>query len=276
VQNGNYDDGNWLVTLPFTFPFYGVSQNSLYITTNGLLSFDATTAYNSIEIPNNATPNNIIAPLWNDFEYDADARILYGGDATSGFTVTYWHLPCPAHNEYYISMQTTLFPDGKIIICYNRDESTRTLGTSYGYSYGSSIGIENYIGTLGVQYQYGISPSVVLGGPIFDPENGNLALAFGLNQNDLDWPAAVLASPQNIVISMTASGAELTWDAVDGAYSYYVYACGTPNGVFVPLACVTSTTYTHASSAEKCFYMVTASSDVPTRGAEPSEKQTAE
>ena len=265
VDSGNYDDGYWMVTLPFAFPFYGVNKSSLYITTNGLLAFDATTAFNNTVIPDAGTPNNYIAPLWDNFEYDGDAQIFYGGNAVTGFTITYWHLRSYYYNEQYVTMQATLFPDGKIIVCYRMDESNHCPGSSQCYHYGNTIGIENADGTLGIQYRYGFYLYLWTGGPFFSQDNGNLALAFGPDQNNLDWPPESLDAPLNITIDVTGAEAHISWDAVIGACSYNVYSCGTADGTFTLLDVTTSTSYTDASLAAKGFYQVTASTQMPAR-----------
>ena len=260
-DNNSADDGNWVVELPFDFPFYGVDQDTIYVTTNGQICFTNTWAYLNKLIPTVDAPQDFIAVLWDDFKYYGDAQIFVGGDANS-FTVTYWHFPTLSSLDYYITMQTTIFPDGKIIICYNRDESGTNPSNYTGYDYDCSIGIENGDGTLGVQYRGNATTSIEcmndwVGGPIFDPVNGNLALAFGTNQNDLDWPQGGPDAPANLTIDANGTDAVLSWDAVAGAISYKIYFCETPDGTFTLLDTVSSTSYTHTGLSGKYFYYVT-------------------
>ena len=270
-DNNTADDGNWVVELPFDFPFFGVDQDTVYVTTNGQLGFTNAWPYLNKLIPDVTEPNDFIAVLWDDFKYYGDdAQIFVGGDASS-FTVTYWHFPTLTSLNYYITLQATLFPNGKIIICYNYDESSTCLVDHSGYDYDCSIGIENSDGTIGVQYHGSDVTSAEclnswVGGPMFDPINGNLALAFGTNQNDLDWPVSGPDAPANLTINANGTDAVLTWEAVPGAASYRIFFCETPDGTFTLLDSTPLTTYTHEGLSNKYFYYVTAQTfSTPTR-----------
>ncbi len=262
-ENGSVDDGNWLVDLPFSFPLYGADKNSMYVTTNGILMFTQSSPYSNAFIPNTSTPNEFIAIVWDDFQCysTSDVHIYYGGDENS-FTVTYWHLPRRNAADYYMTMQATLFPDGKIIMCYNADESTTMPWYYSGYTYSSTIGIENADGTVGVQYRAGFASSTSamsewVGGPIFDPINGDLALCFGTDMNDLNWPTGGLDAPTNVVITIDGNNANLTWEAVAGATEYEIYSSDTPNGTysFVTVALDTTASVEIIDGA-KFFYVV--------------------
>ena len=266
LNSGTNDDGNWLVTLPFSFPFYGDDKSNLYITTNGLLAFSSNVHYSNNVIPNTDYPNIFIAVMWDDMQYADDAQVFAGGDENS-FTITYWHLPTHTSTDYYITAQATLFPDGKIIVCYNRDESVSEPNYYNGYDYDSTMGIENSDGTLGIQYRAGTSSSIAgmstwVGGPIFDPVNGDLAVAYSLDENDLDWPAGAPDKPANVSVDVDGSSVILSWDAVDGAAGYVIYGSAAPCGTFNLIDTTSTITISLTNTPETFYYFVTATDSV--------------
>src|ERR1700741_2272226 len=62
------DDGSTTpIALPFNFCFYGVNYNSVYINSNGNITFvSGQTSFSSTGFPNNT--DVMIAPLWADFD----------------------------------------------------------------------------------------------------------------------------------------------------------------------------------------------------------------
>ena len=80
------------------FPFFGTTYNSLYIGSNGLVTFGSppsTTSYGTASFPSTADPDNLITGAWMNLDLShgllySDSHLYYGGDA-SRFVVTYWH-----------------------------------------------------------------------------------------------------------------------------------------------------------------------------------------
>jgi hypothetical protein len=65
----NGDDVLWgPFSLPFPFPFYGQDLSSLYISSNGFVSFApfAAESYDNVALPSVDAPPLMIAPLWDD------------------------------------------------------------------------------------------------------------------------------------------------------------------------------------------------------------------
>ncbi len=80
------DSSNAVITLPFTFKYWGVDQTQIWYNTNGLVGFGATTSTlaSKLRAPNDATPNNILYALWGDLNVDsANASTSYGTNGTS-------------------------------------------------------------------------------------------------------------------------------------------------------------------------------------------------
>jgi hypothetical protein len=110
------------VELPFTFRFYENTYDSVYICTNGYVSFGTGyTAYSNTSIPSSATPNNAIYVHWDDMD------------------------PISAGHVYY---KTLSGPDRFAIIWKDVPH--------YGRS--ATVGLENSTGSTGLQYEFDWHP----------------------------------------------------------------------------------------------------------------------
>ena len=140
------DDEAVDVTLPLNFSFYGETQNSVKISSNGYLTFgnDGTSYYN-YAIPRSYGVNNFIAPFWDDLNPNSGGSIYYYHDAVEDrFIVQYQDVP-RYEVEGSLTFQTILHADGSIVFQYEDLNATVDSAT---------IGIENADGTKGVEVAY--------------------------------------------------------------------------------------------------------------------------
>ncbi|MEI6222669.1 MAG: LamG-like jellyroll fold domain-containing protein, partial [bacterium] len=156
------DDDSIEVVLPFTFTFAGVERSSVFISSNGFLSFsaDGANSLNNIAIPNPTPPNEFIAALWYDLLPPAGGTIRYmvTNDSPRKFVVEWNNIPD-------IDEQSTQTFEIAL------EESTNSIQIQYQtvdpvIANASVAGVEYNSGTEGMQY-----PRVV---------NNGLALAFQL------------------------------------------------------------------------------------------------
>lgn len=67
VNGPNGDDAQSLVSIPFTFNYFGTGYNSVRICTNGFINFGASsTAYSAATVPSADAPAGMIALFWHD------------------------------------------------------------------------------------------------------------------------------------------------------------------------------------------------------------------
>jgi uncharacterized repeat protein (TIGR01451 family) len=138
--------------LGFSFFYYGRVYTTTYLGTNGYMSFEGpVTAYINRNLPNSKTPNNFIAPFWDDLQVcpnQAKQAIYFkqGGSAPSRYFATEWagvsHLSAPTNP---ITFETVLYENGEILFQYQSLTGTLT---------SASVGIENYAGLRGLQYEF--------------------------------------------------------------------------------------------------------------------------
>lgn len=163
-KNGSvkdWDDRYFVVPLPFPFNFYGQNYDTVYASTNGILTFGtSTTALSNRSIPSTSLPNNFIAPFWDDLRfYENDSARL---DTVSGVTsdgVRYFVIEYENVAHYGCAGEVTdfeviLYENGDILIQYG------TLTDSSDYTHGESatVGIEGPNGETGLQYIYNGDP----------------------------------------------------------------------------------------------------------------------
>ncbi len=138
--------------LGFSFFFYGRIYTTTYLVTNGYLALGGPdNAYSNRNIPNPDVPNTFIAPFWDDLQVcpnQANQAIYFkqGGSAPNRYFAVEWagvsHLGAPTKP---ITFETVLYENGKILFQYR--SLTGTLDSA-------SVGIENYEGLRGLQYEF--------------------------------------------------------------------------------------------------------------------------
>ncbi|MDD5259987.1 MAG: T9SS type A sorting domain-containing protein [bacterium] len=137
----NKDDESKIFMLPFTFKFYGINYNQIYVCSNGFLSFVSNSRVHvPVTIPNTAPPNALLAAYWRDLNpKKSGSSITYSSSATR-FVVT-WSVYNYANSNKQ-TFQVILYNTGEII--YQYQSITKDLTTV--------IGVENQAGTAGKSY----------------------------------------------------------------------------------------------------------------------------
>ncbi|PAP79805.1 hypothetical protein B1759_11585, partial [Rubrivirga sp. SAORIC476] len=138
------DEGYDEVTLPFSFPFYGDAKTSVRIFSNGFLTFStfAANSFTNQAIPASGTPNDLIAPFWDDLDQSAGGSVHYGTLTDGRFAVQYTGVPRYADTGSSLTFQVILAPDGTIEYQYG----TMTAATLSS----ASVGIEDAAGSVGL------------------------------------------------------------------------------------------------------------------------------
>lgn len=146
------DDNAMSVSPGFDFPFYGYKYSQLFFSTNGLITFDqsACCVWGGVAIPNPASPNNYIAPFWEDLLVGSPFNtggIFYetGGVAPNRFIVIEWRDVKTFGGSDPFSFEVILHENGDIVFLFQ----------SLPLNYFSTVGIENKFGNDGLAYQTG-------------------------------------------------------------------------------------------------------------------------
>jgi hypothetical protein len=136
----------------FDFPFYENSYSELYIGSNGLITFgDGSPAYNNVGIPSSASPDNFIAPWWDDLNPSAGGYVYYYDDGDNQrFIVSFEGIPRYGAGGS-LTFQAVLYPDGQIDLNYETMEKGSPGSAMLALA---TIGIENSDGSDGLEVVY--------------------------------------------------------------------------------------------------------------------------
>jgi hypothetical protein len=159
---GTGDDSVFTTTTPFAISFYGTSYasgSSFYAGTNGMVGFSSAnmTTLSPQNLPNTATPNNLMAVYWEDMiGFTGDHLYSYtsGSSPDRVWTLSYdpWHVYYVTGNP--VQFQVQIYEndgsfDNMIMLQY---KDTTSGQDNYGAA--AAAGIENSGGTQGHAYCY--------------------------------------------------------------------------------------------------------------------------
>jgi hypothetical protein len=151
------DDNNiGPIAIGFDFPFYQNTYNSLYIGSNGGLTFNSGYPGSSnSDIPSTGTPNDMIAMWWDDLDPPHQGNVYYYYDVAnhrfivSYVNIAYYYTTTPGYTGTS-TFQALLYDDGRMIFQYG----TMDPGLHPSGLQSASIGIENSDGTVGLKVVY--------------------------------------------------------------------------------------------------------------------------
>ncbi|WP_191841428.1 S8 family serine peptidase [Catellatospora chokoriensis] len=142
------DDATAAVTLPFAFRHYGVDYTSVYVSTNGLLTFGGPYAgkpyYDSV--PDAAAPNAALFAYFDDLVIDASSSVRTGsaGSGADQRFVIEWHDALVAGTSGRVTVQVMLYADGRVRYQYLDVAAADRSGYEI-------VGIENQSGSVGLR-----------------------------------------------------------------------------------------------------------------------------
>ena len=110
------DDSSQQLALGFTFPFNGTSYTSVFVNSNGNLTFGSGDSDFSESVAELLSDQPRIAPLWDDLSPNNGGLVIADGDASS-MTVTFSGVPeFPSAGSNTFSV--TMFPSGNYMVSY--------------------------------------------------------------------------------------------------------------------------------------------------------------
>jgi subtilisin family serine protease len=160
------DDSSISVPLPFPFIFGGQAKTAVIISANGYLTFGNNgSAYENAAIPSATSPNDFIAPFWDDLNPGAGGGIYYqtvGAAPSRRFVVEWRRVPrftlSPPGGEGELTFEAILFEGAHdIVFQYQALNGPQADGGS------ATVGIEFGSGVGGVQYAHN-TPGVLWNG----------------------------------------------------------------------------------------------------------------
>ena len=142
------DDETAAAPIGFTFPFYGSAQTSVYISSNGLVTFgSANSGYNNTNLTTTSVGQPALAVMWDDFvtRRGSTDKVYYQTTGSLGsrvFTVQ-WHVNAIGETDEMI-FQCQLFEATADIAFNYQDVNSNAL--SHGLGASATVGIQDTAG----------------------------------------------------------------------------------------------------------------------------------
>jgi hypothetical protein len=150
------EDGYVNVAIGFSFPFYENNYSSVYVCSNGILTFGSgSTVWTNSPIPSSGSPNNFIAPFWDDLSPQYGHVYYYQDTSNNRLIVSFVDVPFypGGSTDGSLYFQAMLYQSGHIEMQYGTMDPQ---SSSHGLT-SATIGIENDNGTDGLQVVYNAS-----------------------------------------------------------------------------------------------------------------------
>jgi hypothetical protein len=151
------------VTIPFAFLFYSQSYSSLWVDTNGYITFEdpgSSQPAAPADFPSTASPNLVVAPYWDDLIVDSEASIrtktVVSPDYDGSLVIDWHNVARAADPNKRFSFSVTLYggAGGYVDIDY------QGLDSALGSSSTVAVGIDGPTDNLGVRYDQATEPLV--------------------------------------------------------------------------------------------------------------------
>ncbi|MBC7237075.1 MAG: DUF11 domain-containing protein [Chloroflexi bacterium] len=141
------------VDLGFPFEFYGRRYTAIYVNSNGMVLFEeCSSRYTNTPIPDMASPNAFVAPLWDDLVPRLDGGNVYVatyGTAPRRYTVVEWHDVQVFAQDVAQTFEVVFFEGTNRILCQYLE-----LTGDRGHGSSATVGLEGPEGKQGVLYLY--------------------------------------------------------------------------------------------------------------------------
>jgi len=177
--NGDCDDGGYFFNVP-AYTYNGDTYTQTLFSVNGTLEAGSASGWFSSfanqNLPDTASPNNIIAPFWRDLNLN-DGGYMYIAVLSGGgysYTVYEWEA-VPLWGSGGLATVTM-----QVWVANNSSPDTGNIYIDYGDMYtaaGGTVGVENSDGTVGSSYFYNDTGTAPMAGDglMFDQQIGGTA-----------------------------------------------------------------------------------------------------
>ncbi|MDD4309393.1 MAG: C25 family cysteine peptidase [Candidatus Cloacimonetes bacterium] len=155
-----------VVTLPFTFSFYGRQYNQITVSSNGFIAMGVTenAEFRNFRLPGAMGPSPMIAGFWDDLAIGANSGVYTKYDSAQHRYIVEWYRMLNGYNgtseeTFQIVLYDHLYNntstgDGPILIQYKTFNNVDSASSPKHGNF-CTIGIQNHDQTIGLEYTYG-------------------------------------------------------------------------------------------------------------------------
>ena len=132
--NWHQDEGFRLYALPFSFPFYGESYDSIRIRPNGFINMGTFVGSTSSNSNTGLIANKMIAPMWDDLDTLDTLEDVFIDETVAGQVTVRWQASTIAPDNSAVDFSVVLSDNGAIRFNYGITNTsvTPTIGISNG------------------------------------------------------------------------------------------------------------------------------------------------
>lgn len=155
-----------VVTLPFSFSFYGLQYSQITVSSNGFIALgvSANAEFRNFRLPGAMGPSPMIAAFWDDLATGTNGKVYSWYDSANHRYIVEWYRMLNGYNGsteetfqvilYDQSFTSTSTGDGPIQILYKTFNNIDSASAPRHGNF-STIGIQNHDQTIGLEYSYG-------------------------------------------------------------------------------------------------------------------------
>lgn len=140
------DDSNSTMSLAFSFPFYGSNYSTLYVCSNGFVSFTSSTSSSNTALSSSSTA--MVAPFWDDLDNNGTDSWVYrdssGSYPNRSQNIVFYRTEHYNDTSNYgeITFAVQLFENGNIRMLWSDVTFEGSGGSSYSAGLSATVGID--------------------------------------------------------------------------------------------------------------------------------------
>ncbi|MBU1637323.1 carboxypeptidase regulatory-like domain-containing protein [bacterium] len=251
-QMPSQDTFSNLVTLPFSFTFYGQEYSSITVCSNGWAAFGDQSEldmFRNYQIPAQQTPDACLCPFWDDLRTSGTNRgVYYYNDTANDRFIIQWTATGAFASQtlrfQILLLNPAVYPtvDGNGIVVFQYNTVTPMIGQENDVDY-ETIGIQAPGGLVGLLYRFsnngqpGAAPIANLQRTITITTMSNVAIGHlqgtvldAANSNTMEG-VEISIDGQGVVAETDASGYFAVADIITGTYTVRARKLGYNDGV---------------------------------------------
>jgi hypothetical protein len=214
LQSIDSINNNIIYKLPFSFSFFGIEYNHVYISPKGFLSFefekDNILTHSSLR---NLTSKKMIAPLWDDLSINGISQSnegIYAKKINSESVCFQW-IAEHCETEDPVIVQTVLFKNGNILFNYVIKKNTE-ISPTIGLSAGDNKAYEIIDITSFDLFKQSIC---------FNPRLYNFIIELHKGWNMVSFPVLINHTPVSDILGETMPFIDIIWGYNNNIWSAY-------------------------------------------------------
>ncbi len=163
-----YDPGDTgdieVITMPFSFNFYGLNYSSITVCSNGWISPGITEQYSFMNwpVPGPLGPSPMIAPFWDDLKTGSGHVCYYHDTNINAFIIEWSHLQNDYNNAeetfqvliFDPAYHTTPTGDAEFVFQYETINNVDTGNYDVQHGQYATVGLEDHTGAIGLEYTF--------------------------------------------------------------------------------------------------------------------------